>query len=105
MLRRELHNLYFAAGLSNRPTIDVRELTWGHTTDIDAILSAITRANYDQPTSPDFVLCCDCLYQPAHYASLAATIVRLGAERTLISWQPRGRTSPSCRRCAIWTLP
>ena len=84
MLRRELHNLRPAAGLR---TPDYRRAG----TDMGAHHrhrrhpQRHHRANYDQPTSPDFVLCCDCLYQPAHYASLAATIVRLGAERTLIS--------------------
>ena len=59
--------------------VDVKALTWGETEIAD------DGARFDM------VVCCDCLYQPSHYAALAATISRLNAPLTLISWQPRGK--------------
>lgn len=50
----------------------------------------------DAPPPPscdhaDLCLCVDCIYQPEHYAALAATLARLAARRFLLAWAPRDR--------------
>lgn len=50
----------------------------------------------DAPPPPscaaaDLCLCVDCIYQPEHYAALAATLARLSARRYLLAWAPRDR--------------
>lgn len=39
----------------------------------------------------DLVLCCDCVYQPQHYASLLATLRMLHAAQYLVAWMPRAK--------------
>ena len=45
------------------------------------------------PSCADAALCVcvDCIYQPEHYAALAATLARLCARRYLLAWAPRER--------------
>ena len=39
----------------------------------------------------DLVVCCDCLYRPADYPALAATLRALRARRVVVSWVARGK--------------
>ena len=60
--------------------LEVRELSWGALEGIESL------------ASPDLCICCDLLYQPANYPALAETIRALRPKRTLLAWQPRGKS-------------
>lgn len=65
-----------AAASAWATAVEVRALRWG----VDVV----------DELRADFVIACDCLYQPRAYPRLVDTLVALGSP-TLVAWRPRDR--------------